>query len=78
MSSTTLYRLSGLSLLIGSVLVILGIVPGFFIGDQNPASTISVVTAIIRLVGAMLAALGLPGVYAASHKKAGVLAWDRP
>lgn len=74
MSSTTLYRLSALSLLIGSVLAILGIVPGFFFGDQNQASTISVVTAIIRLVGAMLAALGLPGVYAASHKKTGVLA----
>ncbi|GLV54513.1 hypothetical protein KDH_13600 [Dictyobacter sp. S3.2.2.5] len=74
MSSTTLYRLSALSLLIGCVLVILGIVPGFFLGDQNPASTINVVSSIVRLVGAMLAVLGLPGVYAASYRKAGVLA----
>lgn len=74
MSSNTLYRLSGLSLLVGCALIILGIVPGLLLGDQNPANTINIVTAIICLIGAMLAALGLPGVYAASYRKAGVLA----
>jgi len=33
MSSTTLYRLSAISLLIGSLLLIIGDIPGFFAGD---------------------------------------------
>jgi hypothetical protein len=72
MSSTTLYRLSGISLLIGSLLVILGDIPGFFIGNDQ-TSIISTTSALIRLIGAMLIALGLPGMYARFATRASVM-----
>ena len=75
MSSTTLNRLRGISLLIGSLLVIIGDIPGFFAGNDQ-ASTIAVTTALIRLIrliGAMLIVLGLSGVYARFAGQAGIL-----
>jgi hypothetical protein len=72
MSSTTLYRLSGISLLIGSLLLIIGDIPDFFSGNDQ-ASAIAVSSALIRLIGAMLIALGLPGMYAIFAGRAGVL-----
>lgn len=72
MLSTPLKRLSGLSLLAGSVIVIVGIVPGFFV-DSGPADTLSVATALIRLTGAMLVVLGLPGVSLGGNQRTGVL-----
>jgi hypothetical protein len=72
MSSTTLYRLSGISLFIGSLLLIIGDIPGFFAGD-NQASTIAIVSSLIRLIGAMLIALGLPGMYARVAGRVGML-----
>ena len=72
MSSTTLYRLSGISLLIGSLLLIIGDIPDIFIGNGQ-ASAISTTSALIRLIGAMLIALGLPSMYAGFAGRAGVL-----
>lgn len=72
MSSTRLKRLSGLSLLAGSIIVIAGIVPGFFV-NAGPADTLSSTTALIRLIGAMLVVLGLPYVLLAGGQKAGTL-----
>ncbi|HEX7733931.1 MAG TPA: hypothetical protein VF458_03685 [Ktedonobacteraceae bacterium] len=72
MSPTTLKRLSGLSLLVGSIIVIAGIVPGFFV-NSGPADTLSVATALIRLIGAMLIVLGLPGVSLGGNQRTGVL-----
>ncbi len=72
MSSTTLYRLSGISLLIGSLLLIIGDIPDFFTGNDQ-SSAIFTASALIRLIGAMLIALGLPGMYARFAGRAGVL-----
>lgn len=72
MSSTTLSRLSGISLLIGGLLLIIGDVPDFFTGNGQ-ASAISTASALIRLIGVMLIALGLPGMYARFAGRAGVL-----
>jgi hypothetical protein len=72
MSSTTLYRLSGISLLIGSLLLIIGDIPDFFSGN-DPASAIAVSSSVIRLIGAMLIALGLPGIYSRFAGRVGVL-----
>jgi hypothetical protein len=72
MSSRTLSRLSGISLLIGSLLLIIGDIPDFFIGNDQ-ASTIAVSSALIRLIGAMLIALGLPGMYIRFARRAGIL-----
>ncbi len=71
MSSTTLYRLSGISLLIGSVLAIVGGILGIF--SSNPASTIAIAGSLIQFVGATLGILGLPGMYARQAQRAGIL-----
>jgi len=72
MSSATLYRLSGISLCVGSLLVIIGIIPGLFSGNDQ-TSAIAVSGSLVRLIGAMLVALGLPGVYARQAKRSGIL-----
>jgi hypothetical protein len=72
MSSTTLYRLSGISLLIGSLLTALGVIPIFFIGDA-PGSTIAASIALLRVLGGMLIVLGLPGMYLRQAERAGLL-----
>lgn len=72
MSSTILYRLSGISLLIGSLLVALGVIPIFFIGD-SPTSTMAAPAALLRVLGGMLIVLGLPGMYVRQAERAGFL-----
>ena len=72
MSSTTLYRLSGMSLFIGSLLTTLGVIPIFFIGDA-PGSTLAASIALLRVFGGMLIVLGLPGMYARQAQRAGLL-----
>jgi hypothetical protein len=71
MSSTTLYRLSGFSLLVGSVLAVIGTILGLLSSD--PASTITVAGAMVSLVGGTLLVLGLPGMYAIQAQRAGIL-----
>jgi len=72
MSSTTLYRLSGISLLIGGLLAALGAFPIFFIGDA-PGSTIAASIALLRVLGGMLIVLGLPGMYLRQAERVGLL-----
>ncbi len=48
MSSTTLYRLSGFSLLIGSVLAIVGGILGIFSSDPASTSACSALTPLLR------------------------------
>lgn len=70
MISTKLYRLSGIALLIGGLLVVIGIVPEFFIDDEVTNSTISVI-ALLRLFGSVLISAGLPGMYLRQAAKVG-------
>jgi len=72
MSSGTLYRLSGISLFIGSLLVTLGVIPVFFIGDDS-TSTIAATAALLRVLGGMLIVVGLPGMYSRQAQRAGLL-----
>lgn len=72
MSSTTLYRLSGISLLIGSLLTISGFIPDLIV-EHSSGSTIAAATALLRLIGLMLVVLGLPGMYARLAERAGML-----
>lgn len=72
MSSTTLYRLSAISLLIGVVLSIVSTVAGLF-GSSDPASNFAITIAFVQFAGGTLGVLGLPGVYARQSQRAGVL-----
>lgn len=72
MSSTTLYRLSGISLLIGGLFAALAAVPVFFTGE-DPASPIAASAALLRIIGDMLIVVGLPGVYSRQAQRAGLL-----
>jgi hypothetical protein len=72
MSSRTLDRLSAISLLIGSLLLIIGSIIGFFTGNDR-TSTIFTTSSLILLIGAMLVALGLPGMYTRQAGRIGVL-----
>ncbi len=80
MSSRTLYRLSGISLLIGSPLLIIEaiLVTVFGLTDvtsTTPASSIAIgaFADLLFIIGAMLIALGLPGMYARQAGRTGVL-----
>lgn len=70
MSTATLYRLSGMSLLIGSLLTILGSVPSLIAASSN---TIAGGGALLRSIGLMLFVLGLPGMYTRIAQRAGIL-----
>ncbi|MDQ6695440.1 MAG: hypothetical protein M3014_13660 [Chloroflexota bacterium] len=63
MSSATLYRLSGISLLLGSLLIAIGTIIRVLAGD-NPTSTFVASGWFLGAPGGMLVALGLPGIYA--------------
>jgi len=67
-----LYRLSGISLLIGAVLAIVSTVAGLF-GSSDPASNFAITIAFVQVVSGTLGVLGLPGVYARQSQRAGVI-----
>ncbi|GCE15382.1 hypothetical protein [Tengunoibacter tsumagoiensis] len=71
MSSTTLYRLSGISVLIGGLFAALAAVPVFFTGE-DPASSLAATAALLRIIGDMLIVVGLPGVYSRQAQQAGL------
>lgn len=77
MSSTTSYRLSGIALLIGSVLsIVYYLIQGAFLTGNDLATIISpmsMVSSIIGFIGSVFVLLGLPGVYAQQARRAGVL-----
>lgn len=76
MSSTTSYRLSGIALLIGSVLSAIYYLAGAFVGGNDLASITSPLTLIsfiIGMIGSLLVLLGFPGIYTRQAKQAGVL-----
>jgi len=77
MSSTTSYRLSGVALLIGSVLSILSyLMQGFFLNDNDLTtitSPLSLIIFVLGCIGSVFVLLGLPGVYARQARRAGTL-----
>jgi hypothetical protein len=72
MSSTTLHRLSGISLLLGGLFAALATVPVFFTGE-DPSSPIAATAALLRIIGDMLIVVGLPGAYSKQAQRAGLL-----
>jgi len=76
MSSTTSYRLSGIALILGSVLSIIYYVSEVFINGPFPealAGPVAVIGSLIGFIGSVLVLLGLPGMYARQAKSAGIL-----
>lgn len=76
MSSTTSYRLSGIALLIGSVLSIVYYISQAFLNGNDIhtlTSTLMLVSNDIGLIGSMFLLLGLPGMYARQAGRAGIL-----
>lgn len=71
MSSTTLYRLSGLGLLIGSVFSITGTLVRTF--QLNPLSAFYTPAELLTFFAALLALLSFPGIYLRQANWAGVL-----
>ena len=70
MSSVTLYRASGLALLLGAVLLIVGLPSSFVFPPDTP---ITLVLIGVWISGAMLLQLGLPGIVARQASRAGWL-----
>jgi len=77
MSSTTSYRLSGVALIVGSVLLIIYyLIQGLFLNGTDLAtitSPLSLMSFVISFIGSVLVLLGLPGVYARQAGRAGIL-----
>ncbi len=77
MSSTTSYRLSGVALIVGSVLLIIYyLIQGLFLNSTDLAtitSPLSLMSFVISFIGSVLVLLGLPGVYARQAGRAGIL-----
>lgn len=77
MSSTTLYRLSGLSLLSGGVLGTLAIIGSARVQEESVLADVtdplSIAFVKLLMIAALLALIGLPGLYARQAERAGVL-----
>jgi hypothetical protein len=76
MSSSTSYRLSGIALLIGSVLSVIYYVSQAFINGNDLAtitSPLSLISLVVGCIGSVLVLLGLPGMYTRQAKPAGTL-----
>ncbi|MDP9477293.1 MAG: hypothetical protein M3R38_16700 [Actinomycetota bacterium] len=77
MSSPTLFRLSGLALLLGAILAIVAIVGHNAVRQASEFADItnspSVTFVRLLMVGALLVIIGLPGLYARQAERAGVL-----
>lgn len=71
MSSTKLYRFSGLGLLIGGLLALLGtLIQGV---NDNPLGPAWVPTTVLVVIGELMLVAGLPGMYVRQADKAGTL-----
>src|SRR2546426_2474047 len=79
MSSRTLYRLSGGTLIAGSLLILIGSVvgailfPGHSSTPQQVLSLLWILVTLITLIGSLLFVIGLPGMYLRQARRAGVL-----
>ncbi len=77
MSSSTLFRLSGLALLLGAILAIVAIVGHNAVRQASELADLtnppSVMFVRLLMVGALLVIIGLPGLYARQAERAGVL-----
>jgi len=79
MSSRTLYRLSGGTLIVGSILILLASVVGaiLFPGHSStPAQVLGTswpLVILMTLIGSLLFVIGLPGMYLRQAGRAGVL-----
>src|SRR5690348_5318417 len=71
MSSTTLYRTSGLALLLGAVLVIVGLPMSFFVFPPDSPMALAMVG--VWTSGIVLTQLGGAGIVARQAKQAGWL-----
>ena len=72
MSSTTLYRLSGIALLIGGALAVLGATAQTFLSEEylNP---LWIPVAALIFTGTLLVLVGLPALYLKQTKQVGTL-----
>lgn len=80
MSSRTLYRLSGGTLIVGSLLIIVNSILSnvLFSGGRNPTpqqymSLPWLLVSLVSLIGSLLFVIGLPGMYLRQAGRAGVL-----
>ena len=76
MSSTTSYRLSGIALIIGSLLSIIYYLTQTLLNGNDLAtltSPLSLISSIIGIIGSILVLLGLPGMYTRQAGRAGML-----
>jgi hypothetical protein len=72
MSSSTVYGLSGISLLIGGLLAAIGVVAQAFLAEEY-LSPLWIPVAVSIFVGTLLVLVGLPAVYARQINRAGAL-----
>ncbi len=70
MSSTTLYRFSGVALLIGGVLAIIG---QLLLITADPGTPLWIPGSWLSLAGTLLVILGFPGLYFKQVDRAGLL-----
>jgi len=79
MSSRTLYRLSGGTLIVGSVFILISSVvssilyPGHNTTSQQLLSSTYLIVTLLNIIGALLFVIGLPGMYLRQAGRAGVL-----
>src|SRR5258708_3256072 len=76
MSSRTLYRLSGLALVIGTILSIIYQVSQAFINGNDLTSlagSLAVISSLVGFIGSVLIVVGLPGMYSRQAGRAGLL-----
>lgn len=71
MSSSTVYRLSGIALLIGGVLAAIGTIGQAF--NDTPLSPLWIPVSLAVSIGLLLVLLGLPAVYVRQMRRAGML-----
>jgi hypothetical protein len=74
MSSTVLYRLSGIALLLGGLFSLISLVLGLIIpGPQGQEGPSAALVALIQLLALILIVLALPGMYVKQANRAGWL-----
>ena len=72
MSSTTLYRLSGMALLIGGGLTTIGAIVQAFLSEDY-SSPLWIPVAVLIFIGTLLVQIGLPAMYMRQRDRIGLL-----